>query len=306
MQDQIKSMLVDAIRLSSARQERSLQTDVGPSELGGCRRRVWHRLQGTPESNKSTKVLASFMGNAIHDWIENALAGADPFGDMLHREFEVSHDGLTGHVDLYDSGRLLVVDWKTTTKKNLSYFPSKQQRMQVMVYGWLLNETGHPVETVSLVAIARDGNEDDIVVHVEDYDPELAQEALLWLADVKAMTEAPPPEKYEAFCRDYCPFFGACPGKTESVEGELLDADTADVVAEYVAVRNAKADATARLDALKEALESVVGVTESGTSVRWSERNNTTIDRALIEKTMGYVPTTSRGVSRVLSVKEAK
>ena len=51
-----------------------------------------------------------------------------------------------------------VIDWKTSKVRNLSYFPSTQQRWQVQTYGYLLAKNGHDVKRVSLVAIARDGS----------------------------------------------------------------------------------------------------------------------------------------------------
>jgi RecB family exonuclease len=124
---------------------------------------------------------------------------------------EVQRGEMMGHVDLFDKLQGAVVDYKTTTKKNVKYFPSKQQRWQVQVYGWLLSEE-HQVKTVNLVAICRDGDEDDIRVHSEPYSEEMALEALEWLAEVKARETAPPPEKPARFCKHYCGFFGgACP-----------------------------------------------------------------------------------------------
>jgi hypothetical protein len=43
---------------------------------------------------------------------------------------------------------------------------------------------------VSLVAIARDGDERDVKVHTEDYNESIALEALGWLAAVKEAAEA--------------------------------------------------------------------------------------------------------------------
>ena len=77
--------------------ERSLQRAVGPSEVGGCRRRVWHRLQGTPPIN-STLGAAAFMGTAIHEKIERRLSELSQ--DRYLIELEVEFAGLMGHVDV--------------------------------------------------------------------------------------------------------------------------------------------------------------------------------------------------------------
>jgi len=93
---------------------------------------------------------------------------------------------MKAHVDLWIPETGDVVDWKTSKVKNLSYFPSKQQRWQVQVYGYLIEKSGIGTpKNVNLVAIARDGDERDIKVHTEPYDPAIAEEALNWLSAIK-------------------------------------------------------------------------------------------------------------------------
>ncbi len=45
-----KQLLIDVLRAKDAGRARSKQTQVGPSELGGCRRKVWYRLNDLPFS----------------------------------------------------------------------------------------------------------------------------------------------------------------------------------------------------------------------------------------------------------------
>ena len=197
---------------------RSTQKAVGPSEIGGCRRRLWHRTRNTPATNHDTLGLAAWMGTAIHERIQRRITHEDPFGKRFLVEHEVEYDGLMGHVDLYDMQEREVIDWKTTTKKNLSRVPSAAQRQQVQLYGYLMTQTGHPVDSVTLVALARDGNELDIKQHSEPYDERYALDALARWRDVAAMEAPPAPEENVRFCRDYCQFWDpsaevGCPGK---------------------------------------------------------------------------------------------
>lgn len=202
-EDFIMSLLTDK------NSKRSMQKQVGPSEIGGCSRKVWHRIHGTPKTNFDTLSMASTMGTAIHEWIEKKIKRDDPFEERYMREIEVSHDGLMGHADVYDVVDREVVDWKTTTKKNLANFPSQQQIWQVQVYGYLLTSNGYPVDTVKLVGIPRDGNETHVKVYAEPYDEAVALEAIAWLRNVEAMESRPDPEKHVRFCRDYCGFYDA-------------------------------------------------------------------------------------------------
>ena len=289
----IHDLLSKAVGLAGATSARSLQTSVGPSELGGCRAKVWHRLNGTEVVN-DTLSLASFMGTAIHTRIEDALRALDPWGDDFESEVTVKGGGITGHVDFYHKGAKAVVDWKTTTKKNLAYFPSLQQRWQVQVYGWLLTQSGREVETVTLVAIPRDGNERDIKIHTEAYDPQMAADALAWLEAVKDMTEPPTPEKDATFCKDYCPYFGVCPGLTRSPKDStapiITDADTLKALDDYVAAQADVKTAEQRLENAKTALEGVNGQTDKVT-VSWSEvAGRQTVDEKAVEEALGFVP----------------
>lgn len=208
-------MTPDEVRelLLTRRTARDMQKQVGPSEIGGCRRKVWHRLQGTPITNPGTYRLASSLGTAIHTWIEETLAGDDRF--LL--ETRVERDGIRGHIDCFDLERGMVIDWKTIKLSGVPFFPGTQKRWQVQVYGWLMSSL-RPVTSVCLVGIPRDGTDQDIVTHVEPYDERVAREALAWLRDVERMQDPPRPErKARSFCRHYCGFFDpsevvGCPG----------------------------------------------------------------------------------------------
>ena len=149
------------------------------------------------------------MGTAIHAAIEDAIQHLDPEGKDYLVESAVSYGDMKAHVDLFIPSTGAVIDWKTSKVKNLSYFPSTQQRWQVQLYGYLLSKNGYDVKTVNLVAIARDGDEKNVKVHTEDYSEEVALTAMSWLEEVKAMTELPEPEKDANFCKNYCQYYDA-------------------------------------------------------------------------------------------------
>ena len=202
----IKELLVKSLHEKENKRGRSTQVQIGPSELGGCRRKVWYRLNNQPETNDNEVKLAAIMGTAIHAAIENALAD----NQEVLLEKTVEYGGMKAHVDCFIPGTGDVVDWKTVKLKNLSYFPSEQQRWQVQVYGYLISKSGlGKVQTVNLVAIPRDGDERDILVHSEPYNEAIALEALNWLEAIRTSQEAPAPEKHESYCKSYCKFYDA-------------------------------------------------------------------------------------------------
>ena len=130
MTHELKELLTSVLHQKDATRSRSKQTQIGPSELGGCRRKVWYRLNDQPETNDNELKLAAVMGTAIHAAIEEALQHADPTGLKYVVEQEVEADGMKAHIDLWVPELGAVVDWKTSKVRNLAYFPSMQQRWQ--------------------------------------------------------------------------------------------------------------------------------------------------------------------------------
>ena len=211
----LKSALVQADSVRS----RATQVEIGASSIGGCRAQAWHIINQTPKTNEGTETLATILGTAIHSTIQEALLSYDVFGDDFILEGEFNTQELKGHCDFYSKQNKLVVDWKTTSLKGLQKFPTRQQKIQVNLYGYLLRSNGYPVERVALVAIPRDGKMADIVKWESDYDQKLVDEGLEWLAEVKAMPTPPPPERpARIFCASYCSWYDptgerGCPGK---------------------------------------------------------------------------------------------
>ena len=280
----MKNNLIAKIKDKQNNSERSNQVEVGASELGGCRRRVWYRLNGQAETNPNTLVLSSFMGTAIHAAIEKLFDGEEG----VTVELEVESRGLKGHID-YISGNT-ITDWKTITKKNVAYFGSRQQRWQTQTYALMANDNGHNIDTVQLVGIARDGNENDIVVLTEPYSEDVALEALAWLDDVKAATDAPAPEKDATFCADYCPYFGACAGRTkESDEYIIDDVWVAEAAKIYRDLSKQIKELETKQEGARAALEGINGTTPDGIKVTWSQtKGRETIDESEVQKLLGF------------------
>jgi hypothetical protein len=206
----LQDMVIKSLGAYDSQRDRSKQIEIGPSSIGSCARRVYHDLKQTPKTN-DTEKLAAILGTFIHAGVEKSIQRLDPFGDNYLIELEVSYGDLKGHCDLFIKDQGLVVDWKTTTKKGARYFGNQQQRWQIQLYGWLLANNGYEVKDVALVGIPRDGGMKDILVHKEPYNPNIAQEALNWLQEIKEIVDlgksAPEPEKPIAFCASYCPYY---------------------------------------------------------------------------------------------------
>ena len=309
-----KELLLQVLRYKDAGRDRSKQTQVGPSELGGCRRKVWYRLNDQPETNDNELKLSAIMGTAIHAEIEKAITIADPKGEKYWVETSVEYNGMKAHIDLYIPETGDVIDWKTVKVKNLSYFPSLQQRWQVQVYGYLLDKSGKgSPRTVNLVAIARDGDERDVRVHSEPYDPKLAEDALNWLSAIKESADAPGPERDQNYCKFYCKYFDesgemGCTGlKKERIKEDDIFIDNPEVdtsALKYLQLDAKIKELTNERESLKAALEGFTGNTNSGVSILWSTvSGRETVDTEEVEKLLGFVPKKQGQESTRLSVK---
>jgi hypothetical protein len=118
----IANDLIKAITASSRNSARSNQTAIGPSEIFGCRRATWNRINNVTKTNPNTLALAGIMGTAIHSYIQQAFNRQDPFGDRYLLEEEVEYEGLMGHIDMFDKVNQEVVDWKTVKKSQSQLF----------------------------------------------------------------------------------------------------------------------------------------------------------------------------------------
>lgn len=307
---EIKDFLMDALYHKENSRGRSKQKQIGPSELGGCRRKVWYKLNDQPETNGGELKLAAIMGTAIHAAIEKALSKNK---DILI-ETEVEYSGMKAHIDLFIPESGDVVDWKTTKVKNLSYFPTQQQRWQVQVYGYLLDKSGKgKPQRVNLVAIPRDGDERDIKVHSEPYDESIALDALNWLEAIKVAEEAPEPERDESYCKFYCKYFDpsgeiGCVGlkKERIVEDDtpITDDEAQFKALEYLQVDQSIKELEAYKESLKESLTGFTGVTDTGIRVVWTTVPGAkNVDKAEVERLLGYLPTKEGKESLRLQVK---
>ena len=295
-----KELLLHVLHNKDASRDRSKQTQVGPSEIGGCKRKVWYRLNAQPETNENQSKLAAIMGTAIHAAIEDAIGSLDPEAKEYLVETEVAYGDMKAHVDLFVPSTGAVIDWKTSKIKNLGYFPSNQQRWQVQLYGYLLSKNGYEVKTVNLVAIARDGSEKDIKVHTEPYDEVMALAALSWLANVKASETLPEPEKDESFCKDYCQYYDAsgemgCTGlkKERIVLSEVVieDEEVDKHALHYLQLDGKIKELEKEKDSLKASLEGSTGITKSGVEISWTTvKGRETVDAKEVEKLLGFVP----------------
>lgn len=221
---------------------RTLQVELGPSEIGHtCARRIGYAMLGT-EENASEPNWKATVGTAVHSWLEDVFTAANsevrnivtgPEARFL-TETRVSVGELggveiRGHCDLFDRVTGTVVDWKcvgpTQLKRYRTKGPGDQYRRQAHLYGRGWTRRGQRVERVAVMFLPRDGALREAHYWSEPYDEAVALEALQRAEGIVQATRALGPRALDilptadAWCR-MCPYFKArsedltqgCPG----------------------------------------------------------------------------------------------
>lgn len=221
----LRGEIVDAI----VNHPRSLQTRIGPSELGDpCDRAILNKLAGSPEPDRGPAWKPT-VGTAIHAWLEDVLGrslvnhttGTDgcqfpcdgPTTPGRHRPRwlleqrvtvgTVGGVDITGSCDLFDTVTGVVVDWKTKGRRTLQQHkkngPGKTYRRQAHLYGRGWELAGHRVTAVMDVFLPRDGELADAFVWSEPYDQQIAIDTVAradrLAGELQALQSVFPPEQ---------------------------------------------------------------------------------------------------------------
>lgn len=228
----IKAELIDVIRWADANKPRSLQQNVGPSEVGvDCMRRLAYRYAGVKKCNEAADPWFATVGTAVHEWLDTAInlwcANAQPEGSKYWAEprylteervrITVAGDqyGISGSCDLYDVERQTVIDHKvvgaTALKKYVDKGPSNQYRTQVHLYGLGHEQAGRPVREVAIAFYPRSGYLTDMHVWSEPYDRTIAEQAIARAATIRQLAYNLPvaliPAHPDAAACTWCPFY---------------------------------------------------------------------------------------------------
>jgi hypothetical protein len=221
----LAEVLAEDIWTGCATAPRSLQQSIGWSQIGlECDRRLLHHLRGTPVVNFPDPLLA-VVGTGIHSVLAEYYRRLDAGTGRYLVEQPVLWQGVPGTADLHDRRRRTTVDWKTAPKSKVAHYrsqgPRKAQVVQVMGYGAALAAAGETVDHVALAYVPTDGKLTDLYVWRAPLDVEIAQRAVLRLADVAAqpLPAVPSPGPLCTWCPFYRPhttdLLVSCPGKDQ-------------------------------------------------------------------------------------------
>lgn len=180
-----RTLIEDAL----TNQPRTLQTRIGPSELGNpCDRCLILKLGGTEETRDVAWL--PFVGTAVHGELEGifaqANAGLESVRWLVESQVSVGTVGgvdITGHADLFDLATGEVTDWKIVGKSTLTKVkangPTPTYRQQAHLYGRGFTRRGLQVNRVRIAFLPR--NEPSLAgAHIwsEPYDESIALAAL--------------------------------------------------------------------------------------------------------------------------------
>lgn len=229
--------LLEVIRDAVVNQPRSLQHEIGPSQIGApCNRWLAYKLGDVPAVGLKKTPWRAAVGTAVHE----------QFADWLHRYNEVHgfrylsetrvwvgdlYPGrpITGHMDAFDTWTGTVIDLKTGTRSVLDDarggHVNPVYTTQLSLYGQGAVNAGLPVRNVGILTVPRDGELADAVWRATPHDPEPGQRglaragAIAQLANTigpRAATMQPAAEYYCASCDWYRPgstdLTTGCPG----------------------------------------------------------------------------------------------
>lgn len=173
---------------------RSLQTTIGPSEIGTpCDHCLAAKLAGW-EQHRDVAWLPT-IGTAVHAWIEGAFIASENARGAQHTgglRYLTEARVMVGHIagqevwgstDLLDLTTGMTVDWKlvgvSTLRRAKAHGPSPVYRVQADLYakGW--NDAGHRVDHVAIAYLPRNATSlDDAVWWTASHDRARAVTAL--------------------------------------------------------------------------------------------------------------------------------
>ncbi len=193
--EQLEADMKEVIEHAVFNSSRSLQKELGPSEVGHpCPRRIAFGLMGFPKVAARFDCLPSAVGTAAHDFFgkafesANARTGEDRWlvEDRVNPFLDTE-----GNSDLFDTRTKTVVDDKFLSKEKVQHArkhgPRKVYRNQVQSYALGFVRKGYDVENVGIWFLPRGGLLADAFFWHEPFDPSIGEWVGTRLATIAAL-----------------------------------------------------------------------------------------------------------------------
>lgn len=171
--------------------ERTLQKEIGPSEVGQpCDRRLVMQLLGAEEINGDRDQWPATVGTAVHELLASAfrrnndvlVSQGKPPRWIVEQPITI-RPGLVGHTDLVDLWTWTIIDHKNVSVASLrahkkAGHPGRQYEAQAHLYGLGWARAGLPVSKVAIAFYPKSGMMRDSWMWTADYDEGIALAAL--------------------------------------------------------------------------------------------------------------------------------
>lgn len=190
--EQLHTRIDDIIRDALLNQPRSLQRQIGPSEIGEpCDRWVMWKIVGREEPKRAQVPWKPALGTFAHAGLEEIFGRANGNYDEWVTEHKVTvgylPDGtaITGHSDLFHVPTRTVIDWKIVGDRQLQSYrangPSERYRVQAHLYGGGFTMDPEPwgaTERVAIYFLPRDREFEKGYFWSEPWNPTIWSDAL--------------------------------------------------------------------------------------------------------------------------------
>lgn len=194
----MREELLHTISGAIDRHPRTLQTAIGPSEIGTpCPRRLGHKLNNTPPARTQPAAWRPTVGTATHEWLANAFRADNAryapdvrwLVELPVRVGEIDGQVIWGNADLYDMHMQWVIDWKIVGPTSMKRYradiakdrcPDETYRSQLHLYGrgFARGDVQFAVEQVAIVFLPSAGELSDALIWHEPWNEQLAVDAL--------------------------------------------------------------------------------------------------------------------------------
>jgi hypothetical protein len=223
-EQKLKEDLIRMVRRANALHSRSMQTAIGPSQVGNpCDRSLGYQIrdrEGEPISQcepDSSDPIPAIVGTATHAWLEQAAAqdnliertmsGMDKWKPEVTLNIKTEAYELTGSCDIFDNDTGTVIDWKVVGQTSYRKYQRDelpaQYRIQAQLYGLGYEQLGYNVERVAIAVLPRNGPLRDLLVISMPFDRALAEASLVRLSLIEQANDwqAQTPNPSSDHCR---------------------------------------------------------------------------------------------------------
>lgn len=233
--DDFAATMQVALDSYSALRPRSMQAELGPSDIGHCRSKALWKISGIEATDAPTSRQA-LNGTALHTMYTEARKAFNP-RLLLEQELTITLPSgivVLGHADEIDPDEPSVTDYKTVGDEadlaaQRRTGSTEGQRFQRHLYALGAIQAGLVPEEGLIVRnwwADRAGYDKVGLVEQEPFDRDVVAAADAWLSDVlyaKEHGEELPREKPFGWCRDFCEFFAMCRTGTQHPDVEITD-----------------------------------------------------------------------------------